>query len=291
MNILDRNANLENWFDFNIFEDGEEILHLNMAHKFFNDTFIDFFLKTLDLQDIIALSKVYKNVAYMAYNNNIANFQRFCDEVWYRSTLDFSYFKKLTIPEFLNIQRLFFAGRVIFTSALPSDFLNYLYIGYEYVFYPRQDVGPLMRVGADGLPMIRNPRITVYNSIDEDYNQLYEILATYEIYSKLDLRGVQLTTMLLLMMRAVEIRQLVLRDIRDGEYSLSTLLDTIIESGSHLEELTITNHDNKSKAQNIIRHLWSHLHKLKYLRKLTVSISLTHSNLNDIRQSIFPKSL
>lgn len=38
---------------------------------------------------------------------------------------------------------------------------------------------------------IRNPYITVYGQIDEDYNQLYEILATYETYSKLDLQLTQ----------------------------------------------------------------------------------------------------
>lgn len=148
----------------------------------------------MTLIDVIGIALKSERAAETAYEENYADFRRFCNNTWETKILDFRRFRNLHLEQFKLLQYTFEASTIIFTGNLPRNFLNHILTGHNFIFYTSNKQ-------YDGLPLlrpIRKSHKSVNLTINGTYNNYLtdptnEILLTFQDIDKLVLNSICFT--------------------------------------------------------------------------------------------------
>lgn len=258
----------------------------------FFKTHVGHFWQFLDLMEIVNLSFLYKNAAYTAYQYNYAKFRTFCNKVWYDDILDFSFFGSLTIENFNLIQTMFKANTMIFTDALPFNFLNHIYIGSKYIFYPRAGYNPITRPFSDCCREDgKKLDITVIGlNLLPSSDQVIDILATFNVIGKLELHGIPINKLIVNILNGISFNRIKLKNVTIS-CEQEDLRMLFFNSYNELKQMHLEYVQVRNPMFRIIDLILGNLLFFKCLRVLTISMELTQKNVARLLNVMFPDTM
>lgn len=274
---------IENWnYESKMWTPKTRLRYLKIADKFFNTLLpIGVFWPLLDLMQVITLARLFKSAAYLAYENNYADFRTFCDKIWYTKILDFKMLGEITTEQFKDIQKMFLGGDQIFPPKMPYDILPYIKPSGQLIFH----------VGA--YDTFIRPNFRTYNvksikileigGISFISNPFFDIISTFPHIKKLYVKNALFTKDKISVMNSLsEITELTIVESNIAG-DCDKFFANVLLRFKKLTRLEIRT-DYRNNFAPVIRKLLNNIRLLNRLEFLTIPMCLTKLNLKKLNK-------
>lgn len=261
---------IEEWF--NNFDHGENIENYPHTYDIFRPEEIIF----LDLITIIGMARNNVLYAYCAYFHNHYHFGDLCNLAWNKLKLDLRLLPNPKPENLVELQIMFpNIEDIIFSSKLHENILNSIKIFNGLSFFI-EDNSRIFRTNTTHCLEKLSITGTGRNFLSDP---TIDILLSFPNVEELRLEDISLSPTILCALNNMTFNSISLRRTNTVVNYENKILEAIFKNKSKLKKLEIIAQPDNYLLGNMIKSLLPKLCAFPRLRKLSVSIELTRSNL------------